>query len=99
MTATIPAVCLLDDLCRVLQISRSTIKRLRRHGAFPIRELPSLDKHPRWSGAAVEKFLAGQGTTRPQPWRQGAAPARQRRAPRRPQPTRQPGQLALRARG
>jgi hypothetical protein len=64
---SLPAVCLIDDICRELQISRSTLKRLRRAGAFPIPELPSLDKHPRWSRAAVEKFLEGQ--RKPMSWR------------------------------
>lgn len=54
---TIPAVCFLDDVCRVLRISRTTAERLRRHKAFPIPELPPLDKRPRWSGAAVAAFL------------------------------------------
>jgi hypothetical protein len=54
------AVYLLEDLCRVLRISRSTLNRLRRSGAFPIQELPSLDKHPRWSGAEVTRFLEGE---------------------------------------
>ena len=62
MTATIPIpdVCLLGDVCRHLRISRSTLKRLRRAHAFPIRELPSLDKHPRWSGADVRRFIEGE---------------------------------------
>ena len=59
-TPTIPAVCFLDDLSRVLRVSRRTLERLRRHNALPIRELPALDKRPRWSGADVQKFLDGQ---------------------------------------
>lgn len=47
-----------EDVCHALGISRSTLKRLRRHGAFPIPELPALDKRPRWSRAAVERFVA-----------------------------------------
>lgn len=53
----IPAVCLIEDVCRELRISRSTLKRLRRAGVFPIQELPSLDKHPRWSGVDVARFI------------------------------------------
>lgn len=56
----IPVVCLVSDLARVLRMSERTIRRMRRHGAFPIRELPSLDRRPRWSGEDVRKFLAGQ---------------------------------------
>lgn len=59
-TPTIPAVCFLEDLSRVLRVSRRTLERLRRHHALPIRELPSLDKRPRWSGVDVQKFLDGQ---------------------------------------
>ena len=90
MTSTIPTVCLIEDICRELKISRRTLQRLRRHQAFPIQELPSLDKHPRWSGADVEKFLARQphGAQRTT-W--GARPAMPARAPRRTQPTRQQG--------
>ena len=63
----IPAVCFLDDLARILHISRRTIEKLRRHGAFPIRELPSLDKRPRWSGVAVRQFRDGgqRGSNQP----------------------------------
>jgi hypothetical protein len=67
---SIPAVCLIDDICRELKISRTTLKRLRRAGAFPIEELPSLDKHPRWSGASVQKFLDGR--EKPRSWRRTA---------------------------
>jgi len=56
--STIPHVCLIGDLCRILQVSRTTIEKLRRHGAFPIPELPALDKRPRWSGDAVRRYLA-----------------------------------------
>ena len=55
---TSPDVLFLEDLCRALRVSRRTVERLRRHGAFPIPTLPSLDKRPRWSRAAVETFLA-----------------------------------------
>lgn len=62
--ASIPAVCFLEDVCRILRISRRTAERLRRHRAFPIAELPSLDKRPRWSGAAVTAFLTRQTSPR-----------------------------------
>ena len=53
----IPAVCFIDDLARILRTSRRTIEKLRRHRAFHIPELPSIDKRPRWSGEAVRRFL------------------------------------------
>jgi hypothetical protein len=55
-----PAVLFIDDLVRELRVSRRVIERLRRHRAFPIKELASLDKRPRWSRAAVEAFLADE---------------------------------------
>lgn len=53
---TIPDVCFIPDICRALGISRSTVKRLRRHRAFPIPEMGALDKRPRWSGSKVREF-------------------------------------------
>lgn len=52
------AVYFAEDICERLQISRSTLKRLRRVNAFPIPELPSFDKRPRWAIADVEAFIA-----------------------------------------
>jgi len=54
-----PDVLFIEDLVRELRTSRRTIARLRRQRVFPIPELPSLDKRPRWSRVAVEQFLAG----------------------------------------
>lgn len=51
------AVLFIDDLVRELRVSRSTIEKLRRFGCFPIKEIPSLDKRPRWSRAAVQAFV------------------------------------------
>jgi hypothetical protein len=58
----IPAVCFIEDLTRWLGVSRTTIERLRRHDCFPIPEIPSLDKRPRWAGLAVRRFIE-QGDT------------------------------------
>lgn len=58
-------VYFLEDVCRELRCSRSTVKRLRRFGAFPIPELPSIDKRPRWSADAVEAFLHSQQSAMP----------------------------------
>jgi hypothetical protein len=55
-------VLFIDDLVRLLRVSRPTLERLRRRHAFPIPELPKLDNRPRWSRQAVEKFLAGHRT-------------------------------------
>lgn len=62
---TAPAVLFIEDLVRELRTSRRTIQRLRRYGAFPIPELPSLDKRPRWSRAAVDTFLAEERQVSP----------------------------------
>lgn len=55
---TTETVLFIEDLVRELRVSRTTIEKLRRHRCFPIPELRSLDKRPRWSRAAVEAFLA-----------------------------------------
>lgn len=54
---TAPAVYFAEDICRVLGLSRRTLDRLLRHGAFPIPQLPRLDRRHRWSAAKVEAFL------------------------------------------
>jgi hypothetical protein len=51
------AVLFIDDICRELRVGRRTVEKLRRHGSFPIPELPSIDKRPRWSRQAVDAFL------------------------------------------
>jgi hypothetical protein len=50
-------VYFLEDLSRILQVSRRTLERLRAHHALPVRELPALDKRPRFSGQAVLDYL------------------------------------------
>ena len=65
----IPAVCFITDLARILRMSRRSIERLRRHGAFPIAELPALDARPRWSGDAVQRWLTGEGQMGRSAWR------------------------------
>lgn len=55
-----PRVYLIEDLCRELRVSRRSIERRRARGTFPIPELPALDSRPRWSAAAVQKYLEGQ---------------------------------------
>ena len=58
----IPAVCFLEDVCRILRVARRTAEKLRRHRAFPIPELPSLDRRPRFAGADVRAFLERRHT-------------------------------------
>jgi hypothetical protein len=64
MTPEIPDVCFIADVARALRTSETTVRKLRRHRAFPIEELPSIDKRPRWSGAAVRRYLDGQTESR-----------------------------------
>lgn len=63
-TESIPEVCLIDDLVRILKVSRATIDRRRRAGTFPIPELPAIDSRPRWAGASVRRFLDTHKTGR-----------------------------------
>lgn len=56
-------VLFIDDVARVLKTSRSTIEVRRRHGTFPIPELPAIDKRPRWSAEVVRQFIDGQRVT------------------------------------
>lgn len=51
-------VLFIDDLVTRLKVSRSTIERRRRSHTFPIPELPAMDRRPRWSRTAVERFEA-----------------------------------------
>jgi predicted site-specific integrase-resolvase len=59
----LPLVLFDADLCRALRVSHTTLKRLRRHGALQIPELPALDKRHRYARGDVERFLARE--TRP----------------------------------
>jgi hypothetical protein len=45
-----------SDVCRELRISIDTLKRLRRRKAFPIPELPTLDKRHRYARRDVEAY-------------------------------------------
>jgi hypothetical protein len=58
LSALTPEVFFIEDVARVLRLSRSTIERRRRAGNFPIPELPSIDERPRWSRKTVERYLA-----------------------------------------
>jgi hypothetical protein len=56
----LPLVLFIEDLARVLGCSRATIDNRRRAGTFPIPELASIDKRPRWSREAVLRYLQGE---------------------------------------
>ena len=58
--APTPEVLFLEDLVKLLRVSRATIERRRKANAFPIPELPALDNRPRWSKQVVERYLAGR---------------------------------------
>lgn len=61
-SAVEPGVYFIADICVRLGVSRRVVERLRRHGTFPVPELPSLDARPRWSIAAVDAFLSSQAS-------------------------------------
>ena len=52
-------ILFVEDVARVLRCSTSTIKRRLRTNMFPVAPLPSIDKRPRWSAAAMERYLDG----------------------------------------
>ena len=45
------------DVCALLGISGTTLKKLRRLGAFPIPELPALDKRHRYSRRDLDAYV------------------------------------------
>jgi len=52
----LPEVLTGEEVAAVLGLSRRQFYRLRRHGLFPIPELPRLG-HPRFAKAAVARYL------------------------------------------
>lgn len=60
-----PDVLFLEEVAEMLRVSRSTIERRRRDGTFPVAELPSFDRRPRWSRRAIEQFLDSGRWSRP----------------------------------
>jgi integrase/recombinase XerD len=68
-------VMFLDELSALLRVSRATIERRRRQGAFPIPELEPLDRRPRWSRRAVDRYLTSGVVA----IRRGRGPAIERR--------------------
>ena len=50
-------VLLIEDVARLLRCSTSTIKRRMLARALPVPTLPGIDKRPRWSAAAWQRYL------------------------------------------
>lgn len=55
----LPVILYDGDICDVFGISRTTLRKLRRHGAFPVTPMPALDKRTRYSRSSVERFIDG----------------------------------------
>lgn len=53
----LPPPVFIDELAQVLGTSVRTIERARSAGTFPIPELASIDRKPRWSRQVVREFL------------------------------------------
>jgi Helix-turn-helix domain len=53
----IPLVCFDADICRLLNLTPRTLRKLRTRGCFPIAELPRLDRLHRYAKRDVEAFL------------------------------------------
>ncbi|MYN65020.1 MAG: helix-turn-helix domain-containing protein [Acidobacteria bacterium] len=70
----LPAVLLLDDVAALLRCSTTTIKRRLRARVFPVAPLSGIDKRPRWSKAALLRWLEAGGS--------GEAVRGRRRGPR-----------------
>jgi hypothetical protein len=63
MWPEIPAVCYEKDLIRLQIIdSKRQLQKLRKAGAFPIPELPKLDRRHRYSRRDVIAFLERERT-------------------------------------
>ncbi len=57
---TIPQVCLVTDVCRILKMSRMQFYALKRAGRWPLPEIsPKLDRRPRYRGADVQLLIDG----------------------------------------
>lgn len=74
-----PIVLFDQDVCELLGIGLTTLKKLRRAGAFPIPELRTLDKRHRYARADVEAYVSRETTSLATP---RAAAARKSRRPK-----------------
>ena len=67
----LPDVLFLKDVAKLLRCHPKTLKRRLDAGVFPVAPIPGIDSRPRWSKAAVFKWLAASGAA--------GEPARRRR--------------------
>lgn len=56
----VPSICFIDDVARILRMSRRTVITLANSGALPVVELERIGGRRRWSGASLEKVLRGR---------------------------------------
>ena len=61
----LPDVLFLEELAKLLRCHPKTIKRRLDAGVFPVAPIPGIDSRPRWSKAAVFKWLAGGAVGKP----------------------------------
>ena len=60
----LPDVLFLEDLAALLRCHPKTIKRRLEAHVFPVAPIPGIDRRPRWSKAAVLRWLAAGGAGR-----------------------------------
>ena len=58
----LPEVLFVDDVAALLRCSPTTIKRRLRARVFPVAPLAGIDKRPRWSRAALLRWLEVGGS-------------------------------------
>ena len=58
----LPEVLFVDDVAALLRCSPTTIKRRLRARVFPVAPLAGIDKRPRWSRAALLRWLEAGGS-------------------------------------
>jgi hypothetical protein len=63
--AEIPLVCFDADICRILDVSMTTLKRRRSARTFPIPELEAIDHRHRYGRRDVIAYLNREGRQRP----------------------------------
>lgn len=57
-------VLTIEDVADAIETSPRTIKRRLRAGAFPIPELPGIDRKHRWAVSAVAEWIVTKGSKR-----------------------------------
>ncbi len=72
VVSELPDVLFLEDVAKLLRCSPSTVKRRLRARVFPVPPLPGIDKRPRWSKAALLRWIEVGGL-------KATAPGRRRR--------------------